>query len=42
MKFYMMIISLLMHASGNVLGKADVIKWAMSGDIKRDQNKSSF
>ena len=25
-----------MHASGNVLGKADVIKWAMSGDIKRD------
>ena len=21
-----------MHASGNVLGKADVIKWAMSGD----------
>ena len=23
-----------MHASGNVLGKADVIKWAMSGDIK--------
>ena len=26
-----------MHASGNVLGKADVIKWAMSGDIKRDK-----
>ena len=27
-----------MHASGNVLGKADVIKWAMSGDI--NQNKA--
>ena len=26
-----------MHASGNVLGKADVIKWAMSGDINRDK-----
>ena len=25
-----------MHASGNVLGKADVIKWAMSGDINKD------
>ncbi len=22
-----------MHKSGNSLGKADVIKWAMSGDI---------
>ena len=22
-----------MHKSGNVLGKSDVIKWAMSGDI---------
>ena len=27
----------LMHKSGNVLKKADVIKWAMSGDIKRDK-----
>ena len=26
-----------MHASGNVLGKSDVIKWAMSGDINRDK-----
>ena len=26
-----------MHASGNVLGKADVIKWAMSGDINKDK-----
>ena len=26
-----------MHASGNILGKADVIKWAMSGDINRDK-----
>jgi hypothetical protein len=26
-----------MHASGNVLSKADVIKWAMSGDINRDK-----
>ena len=26
-----------MHASGNVLGKADEIKWAMSGDINRDK-----
>ena len=26
-----------MHKSGNVLGKADVIKWAMSGDIKQDK-----
>mgnify|MGYP001227452938 CR=1 FL=1 len=25
-----------MHKSGNVLKKQDVIKWAMSGDIKRD------
>ena len=25
-----------MHASGNVLGKADVIKWTMSGDINKD------
>ena len=26
-----------MHASGNVLNKTDVIKWAMSGDINRDK-----
>jgi hypothetical protein len=31
-----------MNASGNVLGKADVIKWAMSGDIKRDQVRVLF
>ena len=31
-----------MHASGNVLGKADVIKWAMSGDIKRDKVRVLF
>ena len=31
-----------MHASGNVLGKADVIKWAMSGDIKRDKIRVIF
>ena len=28
-----------MHKSGNVLGKADVIKWAMSGDIKQDRTR---
>ena len=26
-----------MHASGNVLSKQDVIKWAMSGDINREK-----
>tara|TARA_B110000438_G_scaffold20977_1_gene19118 strand:+ start:52 stop:372 length:321 start_codon:yes stop_codon:yes gene_type:complete len=26
-----------MHASGNVLGKSDVIKWAISGDINKDK-----
>ena len=26
-----------MHKSGNVLGKADVVKWAMSGDINQDK-----
>ena len=26
-----------MHKSGNTLGKADVIKWAMSGDINQDK-----
>ena len=28
-----------MHKSGNVLVKADVIKWAMSGDIKQDKDR---
>jgi ketosteroid isomerase-like protein len=31
-----------MHASGTVLGKADVIKWAMRGDIKRDKIRVLF
>ena len=31
-----------MNASGNVLGKADVIKWAMSGDINRDKIRVIF
>ena len=31
-----------MHKSGNTLGKADVIKWAMSGDIKRDKIRVIF
>ena len=26
-----------MHKSGNYLGKTDVIKWAMSGDINQDK-----
>ena len=26
-----------MHKSGSVLTKSDVIKWAMSGDIKQDK-----
>ena len=26
-----------MHKSGNVLGKGDVIKWAMSGDRNQDK-----
>ena len=26
-----------MHKSGNSLGKADVVKWAMSGDINQDK-----
>ena len=26
-----------MHKSGDSLGKADVIKWAMSGDINQDK-----
>tara|TARA_B100000575_G_scaffold131363_1_gene104631 strand:- start:369 stop:689 length:321 start_codon:yes stop_codon:yes gene_type:complete len=31
-----------MHASGNVLGKADVIKWAMSGDINKEKVRILF
>ena len=31
-----------MHASGNILGKADVIKWAMSGDINKDKVRVIF
>ena len=27
----------IMHKSGNSLGKVDVIKWAMSGDINQDK-----
>ena len=30
-------VKFLMHKSGNTLSKADVIKWAMSGDIKQDK-----
>ena len=28
-----------MHKSGNVLTKGEVIKWAMSGDIKQDKTR---
>ena len=28
-----------MHKSGNILTKGDVIKWAMSGDIKQDKTR---
>ena len=28
-----------MHKSGSALSKADVIKWAMSGDIKQDKTR---
>ena len=28
-----------MHKSGNSLSKTDVIKWAMSGDIKQDKTR---
>ena len=31
-----------MHASGKVMGKADVIKWAMSGDINKDKIRVLF
>jgi len=29
----------VMHKSGNVLKKQDVIKWAMSGDIQREKGR---
>ena len=32
----------MMHASGKVMGKADVIKWAMSGDINKDKIRVLF
>ena len=28
-----------MHKSGNTLSKGDIIKWAMSGDIKQDKTR---
>ena len=31
-----------MHASGKVMEKADVIKWAMSGDINKDKIRVLF
>ena len=31
-----------MHKSGNTLGKGDVIKWAMSGDIKQDKTRGVY
>ena len=31
-----------MHKSGNSLGKADVIKWAMSGDINQDKSRVGY
>ena len=31
-----------MHASGKVMEKADVIKWAMSGDINKDKVRVLF
>ncbi|GIS78332.1 MAG: hypothetical protein CM1200mP13_16910 [Candidatus Pelagibacterales bacterium] len=31
-----------MHKSGNSLSKSDVIKWAMSGDIKQDKTREIF
>ena len=31
-----------MHASGKVMGKGDVIKWAMSGDINKDKIRVLF
>ena len=32
----------IMHASGKTLNKTDVMKWAMSGDIKRDKVRILF
>ncbi len=29
----------IMHKSGNTLTKGDVVKWAMSGDIKQDKTR---
>ena len=31
-----------MHSSGHILNKADVVKWAMSGDIKRERVRVLF
>jgi hypothetical protein len=31
-----------MHTSGNVLGKADVIKWALSGNINKHKVRILF
>ena len=28
-----------MHKSGKILGKVDVVKWAMSGDINQDKTR---
>ena len=28
-----------MHKSGNTIGKVEVIKWAMSGDINQDKSR---
>ena len=32
----------IMHKSGNSLGKTDVIKWAMSGDINQDKARVDY
>ena len=32
----------IMHASGKIMGKADVIKWAMSGDINKGKVRVIF
>ena len=31
-----------MHKSGNTLGKSDVMKWAMSGDINQRDTRSVY
>ena len=31
-----------MHKSGKTIGKADVIKWAMSGDINQDKARIEY